>query len=85
VPAIHTCPVPAVAGSAVCDSPLVTPVIVDQDTQVKEIRSSISQLLIYILPFVTVGTDARYNVVSAVSALFDKVVTKPLWKVCVIG
>jgi hypothetical protein len=64
VPATQESHVHAVAGSAVCDSHLVRPVIVRPLTHVNDTRSTTLPLHIFSLHDVTVGATATVIVVA---------------------
>jgi len=84
VPATQVRPVPTVDGSAVFESHLVRPVIVDPDTPVNDIHSFVLQDFKNKRPAVTVGTVATVMVVSPAASLAASVVTKPLSNVAAI-
>lgn len=84
VPACQISPVPAVAGSAVCDRPRVRPVRVVPDTPVKEIHSLIVPFLRNSRHLVTVGATATVIVVSAAASFAARVVVNPDCIVCAI-
>lgn len=72
--------VPLVTGSLTLLRFLLHPVTVLHETPEKLIRSSCASFFKYKRPLVTVGTDARYIVVSAGEIGFATVVLLPLSK-----